>query len=351
MGLWHTRRRSSRSRRMSYLMDIGGSTRIAPDTYVIQPSIRVMNFGGQRNQIHFSWLDDADLYQAFAPNYVWDINHTTNESEWNRLRDLLKTANPNTIIGYYYGCCTAVPEVDDTCTKGNYYKFHRIHQEDIEDETWYLHQGGTDSDHRVWWSADQPNRSYLDMTNSDVRAYVIALAVSYAVAAGLNAVSFDNCSNLYGIPAVAGAVNATSGTVAAGSVKSVEDWSAAFASFYEEAAAACSAANLKLIVNIAARANEIPEAITVCIDYVDAFMTEMAFHANAQVEPYFSAQLAAYESLVQAGKSGLLWMARGEDVTDGLAWIRDIADAHNDTSHGLYMCNIGTFEWHNEYLL
>lgn len=305
---------------------------------------RYMAFAAQRNNSNFAMMTDADMKQIFAPDIVWDVAGFLDEDGWNTMVSSLRTYNPTITICYYHSSCTARPHSEDIGSEGNYWKQRYVHDEDIsEHEDWYLHDP---EDNRVWWNKNQPNRSYLDMTSSTVRAYVIAQAVSLAQAAGVNAIGFDNCYHTYGIPNSDGKVAEGGQSVEAASIVSAANWEAAYLAFYQEAATACAAAHLKCIVNIASYANEISEAFDVASDYMDGVMSELAFHSTLRSDANVATELTGYETVLKKNKSVLIFPSSDDDESFALNKIRYLAERYGK----IYCISATTAHWNSDYI-
>jgi hypothetical protein len=260
-------------------------------------STRILSFGSRREN-HFTMLTDSNLKRYFSPDVVWDVASFSSQSEYERMITLLRSTNPNGVIGSYMSAVSAITGAADRLPPT------KIPAESC-DESWFLHTSGGD---RILWGSTV-NRWYLDPTNATARTAVISLAISRALADELDAVSFDNCYWGTGNPT--------------GSLLTDAQWTTAFMIYYAEMGVACHAAGLKVFCNVATQATSIPTAFAAIAPSIDGLMSEMAFHPATKSLGLIPAEIAGYADVLEQDKIVMLFTRYPEDENYGLTQIRN----------------------------
>ncbi len=265
----------------------------------------VLCFGLHRNRSHFKLLNDPELAPAFAPNFVWDIRVFKDQSEFLKMTSAMRNRNPKAILGSYASACLAMPSATDT------YPPAKVPLEQCKAE-WLLR----DQEGRTVGYPGSEDRLFLDIRQSEVRETVIGLAVTRAKYNGLDAVCYDNCYwDIQPYPKFP---------------VSAKEWTDAFMKFYQEAGKAAKEAKLKCVVNVATRADRIPEAFRRIAPSVDGLMSEMAFHPAMRSSSDLTRELAGYEDALKQGKIVLLIPRYREDEKFALIQIRPLADQYGN---------------------
>ena len=99
--------------------------------------------------------------------------------------------------------------------------------------------------------------------------------------------------------------------------------------FYEEAGKSANENGLKCIVNVAAKANEIPLAFEAISPYVDGIMTEMPFHPNIIKAGKVDRELAAYEKVLKEGTMVFLLQTVEGCGYETLELVRPLVNKYN----------------------
>lgn len=281
------------------------------DELPLTSSSKLFMFVALRTQACFKILEYPQLRPLFAPDFIWHVTGFRNEGQWERMMRLLRQHNKNIIIGYYHSACTTIPAAKD------YQQPNKMPNEQVPNN-WILKYA--DGKPVTW--PDTKDRYYLDLRKSEARQAMISLAVARTKHYGYDAISFDNCYWGMGVPAVTG------------HVVSAEQWTEAFLKFYQEAGKAAHENNLKCIVNVAMRANEIPDGFEAIAPYVDGIMTEMPFHETVVKAGLVQRELAAYEKVLKNGTMVFLLQTFEGRGYETLELARPLVDKY-DT---IYIC-------------
>lgn len=287
---------------------------------------KLFMFAGMRSQAHFRMLEYAELRPLFAPDFVWTVSSFRSEEDFSRMMRLLRQYNPETTIGYYFSACT-IYEPDRGRIPD---RLMTVPPSQVPNEWLIRDKNGR----RITWP-NQENRFVLDLRKEEVRQAIISLAITLAKHYGYDALSFDNCYWGYGMPVGAGS----------STVVSAKDWTEAFMKFYEEAGKAARENELKCIVNVAARANDIPAAFEAISPFVDGIMTEMPFHENIVKAGLAQRELAAYAKVAKEGTSVYLLQVYEGRGLETMRLARPLLNSHDNVY--LEIVDFGRHYWYH----
>jgi len=263
-----------------------------------------MLFAAQRNRSSFKYVQDPNLSDFFAPDFVWDIRVFKDETEFIKMTKLLRRANPNIILGSYASALYALAEDKDT------YPPAKLPLNQCS-KNWLL----KNSRGSFVLAGEKKDRYCLDMTKQEVRQAVIGLAIARAKHNGLDALCFDNC--YWGIsPNTEFPVSS-------------EEWTAAYMKFYKEAGDEARKNGLKCFVNVATYPEDIPTAFAQIAPFIDGIMTEMAFHRNVRTPEMLYRELKGYENVLKQGKRVFLFPRYREDEQFALLAITPLAKKYS----------------------
>jgi hypothetical protein len=264
-----------------------------------------MQFGGFASPAMLDQLtrNTPELAKQFVIlDFYWHIA-ADNLEEWVGLRSKLKGE-----VGLYQSACMAMPGALDLYPPTKF-------PTNLCSADWFLRDA---SGRKVNWPGDL-FRSFLDMRKREARTEIIRVMVIRAQVLGLKTLCIDNC--YYGTAPMTGfPMTAT-------------DWTAAMMEFYKELWAAAGSANLRVVLNVATPADQIPAAFRAIAPYADGLMTEMAVHPNMRSPENLARELLGYEIVLAQGRRVLLIPRYATDESFALAAIRPLAKKYPGRIH------------------